>query len=277
LLAAAALISDPVRQRAKGRRMNEPFSIERVQTLRRLTRAVADVLGERVTAYLSTLTPLFRPRRVLGEHIRGAEKEPMKGADRAFREMQALFDSVARAQPFTLAREIKSPLEISSVALTIDPVEYRHEVRMGAETRVVTVRCPLAWTVSYSGYGPRVLIDLLAHRTGANEDLYEWLVHQLVLHAVVGNQPGLTEILGRLHFPMSVTNEPATGTLPITRIASPISTIRPPDDVIMKSVELSGMDAFEEVINVDDIGRMDDPLKDRLIEIARTHGEAAVA
>jgi len=54
--------------------MTEPFSIERVQSLRRLTRAVADLLTERLTTYLATLSPLFRPRRVLGEHIRGAEK-----------------------------------------------------------------------------------------------------------------------------------------------------------------------------------------------------------
>jgi hypothetical protein len=253
--------------------MTEPFSIERVQTLRRLTRAVADLLTEQVTAYLSTLSPLFRPRRVLGEHIRGAEKEPMKGADRAFREMQVLFDSVARAQPFTLARDVKSPVEVSSVTLQIHPVEYEHEVRSGGDARTVTVRSPLAWVLCYSGYGPEVLPNLLAHRTGANEELHEWLVHQLVLHAVVSNQPGLTDILTRLHFPVSVVTEPASGSLPITRIASPLSTIRPPDDVIMQSVELSGMDAFEEVINVDDIGRMDDSLKGRLIQIAKSHGE----
>ncbi len=107
--------------------MNESFTIERVLGLRRLTRAVADTLTEQVTAYLYTLGPLFRPRRVLGEHIRGSEKDPVKGADRAFREMQALFDTVARAHPFTLARELKSPVDVSSVSLEIHPVEYRYE------------------------------------------------------------------------------------------------------------------------------------------------------
>jgi len=257
--------------------MTEPFSIERVQSLRRLTRAVADLLTERLTTYLATLSPLFRPRRVLGEHIRGAEKEPMKGADRAFREMQGLFDAVARGKPFTLARDLKSPVEVSSVNLEIHPVEYDHDVKFGSETRTVVVRSPLAWVLSYSGYGPEVLPKLLAHRTGANEELYEWLVHQMVLHAVVSNQPGLTDILSRLHFPISVVKEAASGALPITRLASPLSTIRPPDDVIMQSVELSGMDAFEEVINVDDIGRIGDPLKQQLIQIARSHGELASA
>jgi hypothetical protein len=253
--------------------MTEPIGIERVQALRRLTRAAADLLTEQVTAYLSTLSPLFRPRRVLGEHVRGAEKEPMKGADRAFREMQALYDTAARAQPFTLTRELKSPLEVSSVTLDIHPVEYPYEVKSGGDTRTVVVRSPFAWVLSYSGYDPAALGDLLARRTGANEALYEWLLHQLVLHAVVSNQPGLIDILHRLHFPVSFVTDPSSGSLPITRIGSPLSTIRPSDAVIMQSVELSGMDAFEEVINVDDISRIDDPLKNRLVEIAAAHGE----
>jgi hypothetical protein len=49
--------------------------------------------------------------------------------------------------------------------------------------------------------------------------------------------------------------------------------MRPQDDVIMKAVELSGMDAFEEVVNVADIGRIDDPLRDELLQIARRHGQ----
>ena len=61
-----------------------------------------------------------------------------------FREMQGLFDVVARAKPFTLARELKSPVDVSSVNLAIHPVEYRHEAKVGAETRTVTVRSPEA-------------------------------------------------------------------------------------------------------------------------------------
>ncbi len=135
------------------------------------------------------------------------------------------------------------------------------------------MRSPLSWDVSYAGYGPGVLPDLLAHRTGANEELFEWLKHQVVLHATITNQPGLADILGRLHFALSFTTQAGTGSLPLARLTSPLSTVRPPDDVIMQSVELSGMDAFEEVINVDDIARMSDPLKDRLMQLAAAHGE----
>jgi hypothetical protein len=253
--------------------MPESFTIERVQALRRLTRAVADVLREQVNTYLSTLSILLRPRRVLGNYIEGAEKEIVKGADRAFKDLQGLYQTVSRAKPFTLNRELGNPLPITNVSLEIHPVEYIHEMRANGVSRTVSVRSPLAWTLSYADQPPAALADLLSPRAGANDELHAWLVHQLVLYTVAANQPGLQLILERLHFPLSFVKEPASGQLPVTRISSPLSTQRPPDDVIMQSVELSGMDAFEEVINVGDIERMHDPLKNTLIEIARSHGE----
>ena len=257
--------------------MDEPLTIERVQSLRRLTRALSDHLRDQLKTYLATLGPLFRPRRVLGEYMVGGEKEPLKGAARVFQELQTLFDGVARGKPFTLARELKSPIEISSVALELHPVEYQHVARTRSETRAVTIRSPLAWTLTYADHGPALLPDLLATRTRSSDDLYQWLVHQIVLHAVVSKQPGVGDIMATLHFPISSVTEPASGTLPIVRVTSPLTTVRPPDDVIIQSVELSGMDAFEEVVNVDDIGRMTEPLKDRLGEIARSHGELHAA
>src|SRR5262249_27714540 len=181
--------------------MNE-LTIDRVQTLRRLTRAVSDTLRDQLKSYLATLGPLFRPRRVLGEYMEGGEKEPVKGAARVFQELQSRFDAVARGKPFTLAREVKSPIEIASVALELHPVEYQHEARTPRETRIVTIRSPLAWTMTYEGHGPALLPELLASRTRSSDELYHWLLHQLVLHAVVSAQPGLSEIMSTLHFPV---------------------------------------------------------------------------
>ena len=47
-----------------------------------------------------------------------------------------------------------------------------------------------------------------------------------------------------------------------------------PDDVIIESTEVSGMDAFEEVVNVDDIAALRDPLRERLLEIVKASGAA---
>jgi hypothetical protein len=46
--------------------------------------------------------------------------------------------------------------------------------------------------------------------------------------------------------------------------------------VIIESAELSGMDAFEEVVSIDDLARMRDPMKERLLALAREHVPDAV-
>ena len=60
----------------------------------------------------------------------------------------------------------------------------------------------------------------------------------------------------------------------MTRIGVGISTARPSDAVVLESAEVTGIDAFEEVVNVDDISRLVDPLKERLMAIARQHWPA---
>ena len=257
--------------------MDQPLTIERVQALRRLTRTLSDDLRDQLKAHLATLGELFRPRRVLGEYLEGSEKDPVKGSGRVFQELQALFESVSRGKPYTLARDLRNPIVLSSVTLELHPVEYPHEIRTRGDSRTVMIRSPLSWTLSYSRYGPALLPDLLAARTRSSDELYDWLVHQLVLHAVVGAQPGLNEIMTTLHFPVTSATEPPSGTLPLVRIGSPVVTVRPPDDVILQSVELSGMDAFEEVVDVDSILRMEDTLRNRLVEIAHGHGELRAA
>ena len=89
------------------------------------------------------------------------------------------------------------------------------------------------------------------------------------MHVVTTNSPGLMAVFDALHFPITTITLPESGPLPITRIGIPISTIRPSNEVILQSAELTGMDAFEEVIAVDDLSRLGDPLKTRLINLAR--------
>lgn len=249
------------------------LTIEQVQARRRLTRALSDLLRDELKAYLTTLAPLFRPRLVLGEYLQGSEKESVRGAEQAYKDLHALYDTVARSKPYTLTRELTHPLTVSNVALQLHPVEYLHVTEDGADRRTVRVRQPLAWNVTYYGHGPSALPELLATRSRSSDELYNWMVHQLVLHRVVLNQPGVVDILGKLHFAIESVTEETSGAMPVLRITSPLATLRPPDAVIIQSVELSGMDAFEEVVDVDDILRISDPLRDRLLATARDHGE----
>ena len=66
---------------------------------------------------------------------------------------------------------------------------------------------------------------------------------------------------------------PELGELPITFLSAPVSTIRPPDNVIIESTELSGADAFEEVINLEDVAKLRNPFKDQLEELVKAHNQ----
>jgi hypothetical protein len=239
--------------------------------LRKLTRAIADVVRAQMTEYLATLAPLLRPKMVLGEHVEDGTKESIRRSDKAFKELQSLYETVSTAKPFNLPRELTLPLRLVGSGLEITPVDTAHVIKSGSETRTIMVRSPLTWTLTYSGYPPTRLPELLKTKLLMGDDLGQLVVSCLLMHVVTQNLPGLMNVMQALHFPISTTTLPEFGPLPITRIGVDITTRRPPDDVILQSAELTGMDAFEEVVNVHDLTHLRDPLKERLLELARQH------
>lgn len=256
--------------------MSDRDSIQSLLVLRKLTRAISDAVRTQISEHLATLTPLFRPQTVLGDHIVGGIKESTRRAEQALKEVLASYEAVAPAKPFNLRRELTPPFNFSGVGLEITPVDYVHTIPDASDGRRIRVRCPLVWTVSYAGFSPARLPDLLDQKV-RGEELQRFILSHLLLHAVVDQQRGLTNILEGLHFPLTTVKVPEYGELPITRIGVGISTERPSDEVVLQSAELTGMDAFEEVVNVDDISRLRDPLRDRLLDMARQHVPAAVS
>lgn len=250
--------------------MEEGYSVQRVLALRKLTVAVSKLLSEQLRDYLTTLAPLLRPRGVFGDYVQGGAKEHVRGgADAAFQELQALYAQVAGARPFNLPAELKPPVEIVSTALEFTPLEYEHAARDGDETKAVRVTSPLTWSLNYAGFTPARLRELLADKDRSGHELRECVLHYLVLHVVLSRQEGVKRILETLHFPVRAgRHDPALGQLPLTHVASAISTHLPPDAVVVEGTNISGRDVFEELVNVEDIARLRDPLKERLTELA---------
>ena len=164
------------------------------------------------------------------------------------------------------------PLSISSVGLEITPLEYNHVAKSGADTRKIKVRCPLTWVLTYTDFPPTRLQELLDTKARSVEELHRFVLNYLVMHVVTTNEPGLMQLFEALHFPLTTSKSPQFGELPITRIGIGIPTSRPSDELIVQSAELTGMDAFEEVVKVEDIAALGDPFKTRLLEIARQQG-----
>jgi hypothetical protein len=236
--------------------------------LRKLTRALTEALRVEMTTYLATLTPLLRPQVVLGDYVQGGQKELTRKAEKAYKQLQALHDSIIPAKPFSLTRELSTPINIAGESLEITPFDYTHLATADGASRNILVRAPLTWTLTYSGYGPSRLHELLSTKMRSAEDVSKFVLAYLILHVVLTNQSGVTQLLEALHFPVTTVKVPEFGDLPVTRIGPMVSTTRPSDDVIIESAELTGMDAFEEVIRPEDLTRLKEPFKERLLAIA---------
>jgi hypothetical protein len=254
--------------------MEENNFIQRMLELRKLTRAIAELLRGQLREYLTLLAPLYHPRNVLGEYIQGHVREPLKGATAALKELQTLYDSIAPTKPFHLLKELKAPFNMYGGVLEMTAVDYTHQATADQTSKNVTITLPFKWIISYPGYSPLRLREMGADRDRPAEELQESLLHYLVLHQVMIKQTGLTKLLEALHFPVNPNEQlPGFGNLPITTVSASVSTIRPPDNVIIESTEVSGFNAFEEVVKVADIIELSDPLSDQMIEMVKSYGD----
>jgi hypothetical protein len=253
-------------------------SIQSLLVLRKLTRVIADTIRSQMTQYLTTLAPLLRPETVLGDYVQGGAKESTRRADKAFKDLQTLYETIAATKPFNLPRELTTPIRFSAAGgLEITPVDYPHAVKAGSESRTINVRSPLTWVLSYAGFPVTRLPDLLKVKLRPGDELQQFVLSYLLMHVVTTNSHGLMQAFEALHFPITTHTDPEFPNLPITRISSGITTTRPSDAVIIQSAELTGMDAFEEVVKVEDLSGLRDPLKERLLEIARQQAPELVS
>jgi hypothetical protein len=127
--------------------------------------------------------------------------------------------------------------------------------------------------VSYTGHSLPELKALLAAVSPSNDQLHAFVLHYVTMRCQVARQSPLTNVFKALRYKLSVTTQPEFGDLPLTCVSAPIFTVRPPDEVIIETTELTGSDAFEEVIDLEGLATLRDPMKDSLVELARSHGE----
>lgn len=257
--------------------MDQPFSMKTLVARRRLTRAIAEFLATPLKEYLTTLSPLLRPGGVLGEHVQGAGRPGAKSSNKAFQELKTLFDTAAASAPYKVGRELQSPVEILSTTPILSAMEYSHVARAGSEMKTVTVTSPLRWVLTYSGFAPDRLRQLIADPNRTDEELARFVLHYATMQVVVSEQDGLRRIFETLLFPLSTGRLPEFGRLPVTFVTSTISTIRPPDEVILESTEISGRDFFEEIVDLDSVREMKDPFREQLLALIESHGESVRA
>jgi hypothetical protein len=253
--------------------LDDDFDIDQLLKLRKLTRSIADHLTRELRSHLSTLTPLLNPKSVFGEHIRGASRIAGKSAAQAMDELQSLYQDVHHTKPFSLRSHFDTPITLLAASLEIQPAFYSYTANTESGSKIISISSPLKWILSFEGFGPSRLSELLTTPVdAAGPKLQECVLHSLLLNLTLQKRPGVRKLLQALRFNITTEQLPKFGELPLVMISAPLSTLRPPDRIIVESTEMSGTIQFEEVVDSKAIANIEDPVKKKLAELVAESG-----
>ena len=252
----------------------ESLNVEQLLQLHTLTKDVAKVCQKQLRGYLDTLALLFRPRRILGDAIEGAEPESVGGSDRNVAELRELYRKVA-LRPFDLRPELSLPLESVSTQMQLYEWEYLHQTKTDRGWRSIKVTSPLTWVVAYSSnYSLSMFRQVLAGQEERDaEAVRAFVLRACLMHLHFIKFPAIAELFAGLRYRVEVRQTPETGDLPLVTVSAPFSTIRPPDSLVTVASGLAGGASFSEVLDLATVKRVKDPLREQIAAIFRTHGQ----
>jgi hypothetical protein len=88
------------------------------------------------------------------------------------------------------------------------------------------------------------------------------------MHAMLAKFPGIAQILTDLRDDIQTEKSPVLGDLPlVTTIRSCLPSFRPADNLMLTAIRFSGVPAFIELIDIEALNTLQDPLKLRIEKI----------
>jgi hypothetical protein len=241
---------------------------EQLPRLHRLTAEVQKICRGQLRSYLDALAPLFRPRRVLGEHVEGAGRESVVGADQTFAELREVYFK-ACGRPFDLRKDLPTPLESVGTQIGLYEWEYVYDVRTERDSRTITVVSPLTWVLAYpSTYSLSMLRQVMAGKQERDaEGVRSYVLRSCMMNLLFAKLPELKALFEGLRYRVEIRKSPQLGEMPLVTISAPIRTVRPADDLLLAATGLSGRTGFEEVIDDYQAAHIIDPLQAQVLKV----------
>ncbi len=254
--------------------MSQPVGVapsltnEQLPRLHDLTTAVQKICRGQLRAYLDALAPLFRPRRVLGNHMEGAGKESVVGADQNFNELREMYFK-ACGRPFDLRKELPTPLESVGTQIGLYEWEYVYDVRSDRESRTITVASPLTWVLAYpSTYTPSMMRQVTTGKQERDaEGVKAFVLRACLMRLQFAKLPELSALFEGLRYTVEMRKSSHLGDLPVVTVSAPVRTVRPADDLLLAATGMSGRTGFEEVIDEDQAAHITDPLQAEILSV----------
>lgn len=248
--------------------MDNQFDIPKFLKQRKITNRITSYLEDNLKFYTTILAPLFQPSLILGEHISGS-KQTVKGSDTLFKELQDIYKSLQQNKLYhNRLDEFKSPMDVFGTQIEFTPFEYNYTASANGEKKSIRIISPFKWVLAYKSQGVSQLRELINDQNNSkNSDIRVCILHHLVMYAVFSRRKDIKKLINSLRF--QINSEPLEefGKIPFVIVSCPVRTIRPDDELIIQSTELSGAPIFEEIVNIEDIEQLNDPYKEQLINL----------
>jgi hypothetical protein len=235
--------------------------------LREATDKIAQWLTKRLKSHLEVVRPLFIPRMLLGNYIKSAFPEEVPGSEVAFSELQDWYAKVCE-KPFGLPKKLQPPLPPIPNQLEVTPFQYTLPLE-GTEGKPVTITSPTQWILSYQSDFPLNRLRAIASskEPGQPDELRQAIIHHMTMVLFLNRFSALNKLFQDLRYQIEKKEIDDLGYLPVVILKSPVETFLPPDDFILQITRLSGIAAFQEIIDPDALEKISDPLKESLSDL----------
>lgn len=250
-------------------RAGKRLTIQDLAELRHKTEVISKFLQDQLLAHLETLRPLLSAERVFGKYA--GSKGDSALADRAYAQLQQNYKPFS-VRPFDVPSELDQHwLTLVGTRLALYPWEYAHEAKNERESRTISMTSSVRWVVSYSSaYTLSQLRQALAGKGERRpEHIRQFVVNALVTQLIVTHTPGLVPLFSDLRYQVKTEYAADLPKLPLTTIAFSLPSFRPADDLILSATSLSGVPAFIELIDIEALGLLQDPVKARIEQLLR--------
>ncbi len=246
------------------------LSFDQIAKLRTSTDAVSSWLRQDLEGHLETLRPLLLPRRHLEANIKGSGRASESArADRLFQTLQAALEAVA-GEPLKLRGTLRAPIDAIPNKLELWPWEYTHEIEDGGTGKRVAVHSPLSWALSYASPLSLAQARRMVSGEGSRSELElrQFAIRTVLMKVIFDASPGLARLLESLRYKVEKVTCPETGKLPYLRLTSSVPTFRPSDSVILNVTRFSGVSRFEELVDLEAVDGLSDPLRQKIGDLA---------
>ncbi len=232
--------------------------------LRKATGKIAVELDRRLRRHLTTLRPLFIPRKLLGTYVKSSSQQEINGSDKAFAELQEMYSSICE-DPYQLPKKLQSPLPPISNIIECTPLEYSLELEDDTDNNV-TITSPTKFLLSYQSECPLKRLNNILQKKEARqpEEMRQALLCHLALVVFLKNFPNLTTLFEDLRYRVEFIELQQFGNLQAVLLTAPLDTFLPNDSFVQEVTQLSGIPAFQEIIDLDAVENFPDTMKDTL-------------